>query len=109
MHRRAHKLDKEATRAAKFMSRYSYVSMRIHPESDTPHGCVYLAGLNDIGKCRDEVFERDEYKCVDCGSRLDLQLAHGGNTKISRCWCPENLKTKCHSCHVKNDHHGRNF
>jgi hypothetical protein len=107
MHLRPHKLDAEATAARNFASKFSYVSLRVHPESDPPHGCEYLAGLEDIGKRREEVFERDGNRCVDCGSRKNLQLAHGGKTKIERCWCPENLKTKCKDCHSKNDHHGR--
>jgi hypothetical protein len=117
MHVRQHKPDKAATRAASFHSRYSYVSSRIHPGSDPPHSCVYLAGLEDIGKRRLEVFERDGFRCVDCGRKVNLEapsydpdsahLAHGGHTKISRCWCMENLSLKCGACHDKNDHHGR--
>lgn len=108
MHRTPHKLDKEATKAAGFHSRYSYVSRRIH--EGTNHGCVYLAGLEDCGARRADVFERDGYKCVDCRKTgMPLQLAHDGHTKISRCWCMENLKTKCHDCHRDNDHGGRDF
>ena len=117
MHRNPHKLDKEATKAAGFHSRYSYVSRRIH--EGTNHPCVYLAGLEDCGKRRGEVFDRDRYLCVDC-KRVVMtgvpgwlpeaaNLAHGGHTKISRCWCMENLKTKCHDCHRDNDHGGRDF
>jgi hypothetical protein len=118
LHRRPFHKDKEATRAAHFASKYSYISRRVHLGSDPPHGCVYLAGLEDCGQRRLEVFARDGWKCVECGGspanqahysqHTLLQLAHGGHTKISRCWCMENLKTLCHDCHVKS-HHGRDF
>jgi hypothetical protein len=109
MHVRQHRPDHETTKAMSFASKYSYVSHRIHP--GTEHGCQYLAGFEDIGKRRQEVFERDGFLCVDCGFPAThddpLELAHSGNTKISRCDCWENLKTKHHSCHGRNDHHGR--
>src|SRR5580658_7828948 len=107
MHRNPHKLDKEATKAAGFISRSSYISRRVHPDSDPPHPCRYLAGLDDIGAVRLEIFERDNYRCVDCGKRVTWEgghMAHGGNTKISRCDCPENLKTKCWECHMRKEH-----
>jgi hypothetical protein len=112
MHKNPYRRDAEATKAMHFQSRYSYVSTRIHPDSDPPHPCVYLAGLEDIGKRRLEVFTRDKFLCVDCSKKVSWdtgQLAHSGRTKISRCWCPEALKTKCHDCHKANDHHGRDF
>lgn len=102
MHRRPHKLDAQATAARHFASRYSYVSRRIHPGTD--HACEYLAGLDDTGKRRTEVFERDGNECVICGSKRELTLRHGGNTKISRCWCPENLSCRCWTCHLVREH-----
>jgi hypothetical protein len=117
VHRRQFKPDKELTRAMGFASRGSYMSFRVHPGSDIPHQCVYLAGLEDIGARRQQVFERDKFRCVDCGKQIDESLpsyhpdsghlAHAGHTKISRCWCMENLSCKCGACHGKNDHHGR--
>src|SRR5580692_11213475 len=112
MHRNPHKLDKEATKAARFVSKYSYVSRRIHPGSDPPHQCQYLAGLDDIGNIRRQIFERDGWQCVECGGYVVWEsghpvsghMAHGGNTKISRCDCPENLKTKCYYCHMIKEH-----
>lgn len=109
MHKRPHKKDKDATKAAKFESRYSYVSLRIHP--GTTHPCVYLAG-DDCGPAREAIFERDGYKCQVCGKSVPLDgfvtvrghLAHGGNTKISRCWCPENLTLKCFHDHMIVEH-----
>lgn len=113
MHRNPHRRDAMATKAAGFASRYSYVSHRIHP--GTNHQCVYLAGFEDCGSRRAEVFTRDRWKCVDCGCYVQswggngrvAHLAHGGHTKVERCWCMENLKTKCEDCHGRNDHHGR--
>jgi len=111
MHNRPFKKDEVATKAARFRSKYSYISRRMHPDSNPPHQCEYLAGLDDIGVRRCLVFSRDKFRCVDCGGteQFDdpLEMAHGGNTKISRCDCMENLKTKHHSCHGINDHSGR--
>jgi hypothetical protein len=104
MHTHPFRKDAAATKAAGFASRFSYVSFRIHPESDPPHQCVYLAGLEDIGKRRAEVFKRDGNRCVLCASRINLQLRHGGNTKVSRCWCTENLSCRCSECHMVKEH-----
>lgn len=104
MHLRPHKIDLEATKAAGFASRYSYISHRIH--TGTEHQCEYLAG-QDCEPRRLQVFSRDEFKCVDCGKEITWEsghLAHGGNTKVSRCWCACNLKTKCSDCHLVLDH-----
>jgi hypothetical protein len=104
MHKRPHKKDVAATKARKFHSRYSYVSLRIHEGSD--HPCEYLAG-EDCESRRLQVFSRDQFKCVDCGTSVGWytgHLAHGGNTKVSRCWCLENLKTKCYVCHIIIEH-----
>lgn len=111
MHRRPHKKDEAATKAAYFLSRYSYVSHRIHPNSKPPHQCVYLAG-DDCGVVRAAIFDASDSKCQDCGKVMPLDgdltvrghLAHGGNTKVSRCWCPENLKLKCYVCHMLKEH-----
>jgi hypothetical protein len=105
MHRSPHKLDAEATALRNFASKYSYVSRRIHPGTD--HQCEYLAGLEDVGKRRREVFERDEWRCVGCAAPITWEtghMAHGGNTKISRCSCLENLKAKCETCHMVREH-----
>lgn len=50
---------------------------------------------------RDAVYERDDYRCVQCGSTDDLTLDHvvpfsvGGQTTM------ENLRTLCRSCNSK--------
>jgi len=50
---------------------------------------------------RNEVFKRDEYRCLDCGSQENLQLDHifpfskGGETT------KENLQTLCKTCNLK--------
>ena len=106
MHNRPIRPDPIATKAAKFLSCYSYVSFRIHPgteESVFPQQCVYLAGA-DVGMRREEVFERDGNRCMECGTTANLQMAHGGNTKVSRCECMQNLKTKCYACHILKEH-----
>jgi hypothetical protein len=110
MHKRQFRPDKAATKARRFKSRYSYVSTRIHPGTESQQ-CEYLAG-DDCEIRRLEVFERDEFKCVGCGVEVPWDgpiekrghLAHGGNTKISRCWCPSNCSTKCFGCHFLREH-----
>jgi hypothetical protein len=103
VHRNPHKIDKEATRAAGFLSRYSYISLRIHPGTD--HQCRYLAG-DDVVVARKACFERDHYRCTEpnCGRCVSWEtgeMDHGGKTKVQRCSCPENLHTKCGRCHRK--------
>jgi hypothetical protein len=110
VHKSPHKLDSLATKARNYHSRYSYVSRRVHPGTD--HACEYLCGLVDVGERRQLIFERDKFRCVDCGKEVSWtggHLAHKGNTKISRCHCMENLRCKCPDCHRQNDHSGRCF
>lgn len=105
MHKRPHRIDEEATKARHFVSKFSYVSRRIHTDSD--HQCEYLAGLEDVGKRRREVFERDEWRCVNCAKKITWEtghMHHSGNTKIERCECLENLKTLCADCHLVREH-----
>jgi hypothetical protein len=99
-----HAIQRLAKRAAK------RVSTRIHPGTESQQ-CEYLAGA-DCEARRLEIFERDESKCVDCGKELPWDgpleirghLAHGGNTKISRCWCKQNLALKCFHDHLIVEH-----
>ena len=83
MHRRPTSKDAAATKAAGFSSRYSYISFRIH--LGTEHQCEYLAGKDCDGRRR-VIFDRDNFKCVDCGRSVNIftgHLAHGGNTKVT--------------------------
>ncbi len=113
MHRCKHKINLAATEIFRsngsFKSRYSYVSLRIHPGGNTH--CVYLAGA-DCEPARRRVFERDDYKCVDCHKPVPFDgpltirghLDHGGTTKVTRCWCEANLFTRCYECHMLKKH-----
>jgi 5-methylcytosine-specific restriction endonuclease McrA len=92
--------DREATAARHFLSSGSYVSTRLHPEVGTQ--CEYLAG-EDASERRKAVLKRDGFKCVDCGKTQNLELSHGGHTKVTRCWCFANLWTRCYGCHQKFD------
>jgi 5-methylcytosine-specific restriction endonuclease McrA len=98
VHKRATHKDAAATKARHFLSRYSYVSTRIHPETD--HQCCYLAG-QDCGIAVDSVLFGANGRCEECGkwtSRLEVHhIQH--KTKMSRCWCPENLIALCVQCH----------
>lgn len=52
---------------------------------------------------RQEIFERDGYTCVNCGSteKESLEIDHikpiskGGKTE------PDNLQTLCHDCNIR--------
>ncbi|WP_439242405.1 HNH endonuclease [Lonepinella sp. BR2474] len=52
-------------------------------------------------RLRKQVFERDEYRCVSCGTHLDLTCDHihpeskGGETTL------DNLQTMCRSCNSR--------
>jgi len=103
VHRRQYRRDDAATKAAAFLCpRYSYISRRIHPGSDPPHQCQYLAG-DDVGVMRERIFKREEGRCWNCGAYYGLnygELRHlVGGDKYSRCWCPENLGWGCPKCH----------
>lgn len=105
MHRRRTHEDEVRTKNARaikeFGSRYSYYSTRIHPCTD--HQCVYLAG-QDCNAARLRALARACGRCEECG-RWDIRLeVHHieHKTKVSRCWCDENLKALCKFCHRGN-------
>lgn len=110
--------DIQATEQAGFKDPASYVclaSFRIHPGTD--HPCTYL-GPKDIGIRRAEVFFLAHNRCWYCGAycpeegplgvRGELDHVVGG-LGAQRCYCFENLRVACHSCHVKktreSEHH----
>lgn len=100
MHRFQTHKDKEATKARKYRSRYSYVSTNGHE---------YLAGADKLERVR-EVYRRDKV-CVDCGTAGSyiagnlLQYSHRGHRKMERCDCFAECgpKIRCRLCHLKYD------
>ena len=94
------KVDKEATRAAKFHDLRSYIATWLHP--NTTHACRYLYG-EDVQDQRYHVFEVDQGKCFNCGAWYgprsgELHHRQGGLGR-QRCWCLENLAWSCPKCH----------
>ena len=94
------KPDPVATAEAGFTDHRSYVSFRLHP--DTNHPCVFLKG-DDATQMRRVIFEREKGICWRCKRFVDWEwgeLRHlkGGNG-AGRCWCPENLGWGCGPCH----------
>lgn len=56
------------------------------------------------------ILQRDEFRCVNCGSTDNLTIAHIKSIKelgVSRfaatSWKPDNCKTLCVNCHIKED------
>ena len=59
------------------------------------------SGPRKVGKnTRDAVFERDEYKCVRCGSKVHLQVDHILPQSCGGPHIIENLRTLCRSCNA---------
>lgn len=50
---------------------------------------------------RQEIFERDGFKCIICSSRLGLSVDHQINRSQGGTHDPSNLGTKCLQCHEK--------
>lgn len=97
---RTFKINREATKAAAFLDRRSYVSLRIHPA--TEHPCIFLKG-KDVEIVRLRIFEREKGRCWNCGAYYgwnygELRHLEGGNG-AERCWCDENLGWGCPKCH----------
>lgn len=78
---------------------YAHLFLTITGE-DKDFRTVYIKG-SIPKKLRDQVFERDGYKCLKCGSVRLLQADHvfpeskGGETSF------ENLQTLCKRCNLK--------
>ena len=47
---------------------------------------------------RQAIYERDEYACVECGSRYDLSLDHVHPWSLGGSDNPDNLQTLCRPC-----------
>lgn len=62
---------------------------------------VGVVGTRRWQRARREVFERDGWRCMDCGrsGRLEcdhvVPLSRGGDP-----WAMSNLATRCRSCHI---------
>lgn len=52
---------------------------------------------------RKKVLERDDYRCVLCGIKNNLQIAHYISRAKSGLGIPENLITLCTHCHFDYD------
>jgi hypothetical protein len=86
------KRDPEATAAAKFLDKRSYVSLDGHE---------FLFGP-DMEKRRYEVIERDHQHCVLCGwlaSHDFGEIDHIKKRSQGGCECLHNLQTLCARCH----------
>lgn len=59
-------------------------------------------------KFREEVLERYNHKCANCGSQNDLQIYHIVPVAIGGTDAVSNLVPLCHSCHMA-AHHGRDI
>lgn len=56
------------------------------------------------------ILQRDGFKCVNCGSSENLTIAHIKSIKelgvtrfAAAAWKPDNCKTLCVACHIKED------
>jgi len=74
----------------------------IHDDIDTEEQTLIVVNCIAIPESlRNQVFERDDYKCVKCGATERLQLDHiipfskGGKTEL------DNLETLCKTCNLK--------
>lgn len=103
------KRDPAATKARSFLDHRSFVTLDGH---DRLYG-------GDLAVRRRECFERDAWKCVDCGYRITWatpfhrkgEMDHEINkSKPGGCDCLHNVRTRCgrflNGCHDKK--HGRN-
>ncbi|MGD9157176.1 MAG: HNH endonuclease [Desulfobacteraceae bacterium] len=75
--------------------------MEYAAEADKVDESVFVSRATITEAVRNEIFHRDGYVCVDCGSGIDLQIDHiipfsrGGLTEKS------NLQTMCRKCNSK--------
>ena len=94
MTRKAHRVDRDATEAANFVDKRSYI---------THEGHQFLFGA-DLRERRQEVYDRDKGICQgrDCGKRVSWNVAHMHHRQgglVGRCSCAHNLEILCPDCH----------
>lgn len=63
--------------------------------------------LSDWRNVRDEVLERDGYRCTDCGSRENIHVHHIKPRRKGGKDTHDNLITLCQKCHVAKGDYGR--
>lgn len=63
------------------------------------------SGLRDYRELRDDVFERDDNVCTDCGSKENLELHHIKQWSIypELRFDRDNCRTLCTTCHIEAD------
>jgi len=61
-------------------------------------------------RIRARILDRDDYRCVRCGRRGDLEVDHIIGREHGRDDSAENLQTLCRGCHIQKtrDERGRN-
>ena len=55
-------------------------------------------------KVKDEVWDRDEHKCIICGSYQAMPNAHYIARSHGGLGIPQNIVTLCFNCHFNYDH-----
>jgi len=70
-------------------------------------GILKLSRLAFSWQVRQEILQRDEYECVECGATQNLEAAHYDHNKSNSYYDdPDNGRTLCTECHLK-DHQRR--
>ena len=64
------------------------------------HKCKLNAPKNGYSKIRNSVLERDNYKCVECGSNKNLNVHHNIHRSDGGSNSEDNLVTLCGKCHM---------
>ncbi len=77
------------------------------PIPDDPWNGRAEVAYNNWRNVRDEVLERDGYRCTVCGSQVNLDVHHITPKRKGGQDVPENLETLCEKCHVARGGYGR--